>query len=212
MFLGVALTALEREAEAIGHYERAAELQPDLDEAHAARGSALTTLGRLDEAHQAYQTALALAPSRTSVHRRLAMAKHFAPGDPQLQAMEDLARNIGALEEEQKIGLHFALGKAYADLGDHPRAFGHLAQGNALKRRRIVYDERMAIAVIARIGHAFTARLIKRKSGLGAASKVPSSSSACRVRERHWSSRCSRAIRWFSAAANVMTSAMHWRN
>ncbi len=102
------------------------------------------------------------------------MAKHFAPGDLQLQAMEGLARNIGALEEEQKIGLHFALGKAYADLGDHVRAFDHLVQGNALKRRRIIYDERMALAVIARIGHAFTAELIKSKSGLGVhASKVP---------------------------------------
>jgi tetratricopeptide (TPR) repeat protein len=173
LFLGIALTALEREAEAIGYYERAAELQPDLAEAHAARGSALTTLGRLDEAHQAYETALALAPSRTSVHRRLAMAKHFAPGDRQLQAMEDLARNIGALEEEQKIGLYFALGKAYADLGDQARAFGHLAQGNALKRRRISYDERMALAVIARIRQAFTAELIERKSGIGVASNLP---------------------------------------
>ena len=37
--------------------------------------------------------------------------------------------------------IHFALGKALEDVGDYPRAFEHLLQGNALKRREIDYDE-----------------------------------------------------------------------
>jgi tetratricopeptide (TPR) repeat protein len=173
LFLGIALTAVEREEEAVACYERAIVLQPDLSDAHSGRGSALTTLGRIDEAHQAYETALALAPARANVHRRLAMAKRFMPGDPQLKAMEDLARDIGTLDEEQRIGLHFALGKAYADLGDRSRAFGHLVEGNALRRTRIVYDERVALVVIERIRLAFSPGLIGSKSGIGVASDLP---------------------------------------
>jgi hypothetical protein len=44
-----------------------------------------------------------------------------------------------ALSESERIDLHFALGKAYADIGDHARAFGHLAEGNARQRRQISF-------------------------------------------------------------------------
>src|SRR5262249_20864916 len=71
------------------------------------------------------------------------------------------------------IDLGFALGKAYDDLGEHERSFNHLLASNALKRRRIVYDEAATLGTFARICEVFTPELMREKRDLGDASPVP---------------------------------------
>ena len=69
--------------------------------------------------------------------------------------------------------LDFALGKAYADLKDHPRSFARLRAGNAAKRTTISYDETAALALFDRIEAVFTRGLIRAKSGGGDPSPMP---------------------------------------
>ena len=51
-----------------------------------------------------------------------------------------------AMEENEQIRLHFALGKALADVGRNDASFRHLLAGNALKRQAITYDEAATLA------------------------------------------------------------------
>ncbi|MFI5020208.1 MAG: sulfotransferase [Alphaproteobacteria bacterium] len=171
--LGNALAALDRPAEALAHYERALALKPDSAGAYANIGNLLMELGHLDEARQALEKAVALAPRRAMVYRHLARAKRFAAGDPALAAMEELAKDMAALGQEERIELHFALAKASADLEQHERSFRHLAQGNALKRQLVVYDEAHTLALFERIQAAFTPELMRDKAGLGDPSPLP---------------------------------------
>lgn len=60
--LGLALSRLDREAEALVHYDRAVVLKPDFAEGHANRGLTLKNLQRFEEALVAYDRALALKP------------------------------------------------------------------------------------------------------------------------------------------------------
>ncbi len=60
--LGTALLGLSRFEEAIGSYERALELQPNLSSAHLNRGHALRALGRNEEALTAYERAIGSSP------------------------------------------------------------------------------------------------------------------------------------------------------
>src|SRR6516225_146922 len=69
--------------------------------------------------------------------------------------------------------LHFALGKVYADLGQHERSFFHLIKGNALKRKQIVYDEAAALAQLERMREVFTAEALRQGRGCGDPSAVP---------------------------------------
>jgi hypothetical protein len=58
-------------------------------------------------------------------------------------------------------------------LGRHDEAFRHLAQGCALKRRELAYDEAAMLAYFARIKRVFTPELMRDKAGSGDPSSVP---------------------------------------
>jgi hypothetical protein len=69
--------------------------------------------------------------------------------------------------------LHFALGKAFDDLGQHERSFRHLRDGNALKRAGLAYQEKEVLLLLERIRTAFTPELMQQKYGEGHHSDVP---------------------------------------
>jgi tetratricopeptide (TPR) repeat protein len=167
--------AFERGAleEALGLYRRALALKPDLADACNNMGNALKELGSLDEARRAYLEALRLDPKLSGAYVNLADSMKFASGDPQLAAMEALMAQPDGLTETDRMQLHFALGKAYADLGQHHRSFEHLLAGNTKKRAAIAYDEAAAMALFDRIEEVFAAELVAAKGGQGDPSTAP---------------------------------------
>jgi tetratricopeptide (TPR) repeat protein len=171
--IGSSFAALGRMDEALAAYDAAFAINPAAPDLHHSLGYALETLGRLEEARQAFAKAVALAPHRADLYRGLAESKRFAPDDPHLAAMEELAGRMSSLGAEEQMGLHFALASAYDDLGRHEMAFPHLLQGNALKRHRLSYDEAAALGMFERIAAVFTPELMRRHRGAGADSSVP---------------------------------------
>ena len=99
--------------------------------------------------------------------------RRFSGDDRYFAQMLQLAETINALGTEEQIDLHFALGKAFADVGDHQRSFEHLLRGNALKRQQITYDEEKTLQRLERIRGVFTAEVLHDKSGLGCPSAAP---------------------------------------
>ena len=171
--LGNSLQALDRHEEALARYDRALALRPDHAGTHGNRGEVLKEIGRVEEARRAIETAINLSPRSTNLYLALAGTKRFAAGDPHLAAMEALARDTASLSREAQIPLHFALGKAFADFGQHERSVSHLTEGNALKRQAIVYDEAATLALVERIGAVFGPALMRTMRGQGDRSSVP---------------------------------------
>jgi Sulfotransferase family/Tetratricopeptide repeat len=171
--VGTALHALKRPKEAIGFYAKALAMRPDYGDAHANMGTALEVLGRTEQACYAYERAIELAPKRADFYRHLFTSKRATADDPRFSAMEGLAKEIVSLPAGQQIELHFALGKALADLGQHERSFRHLFEGNTLKRQQIVYDEAATLAMFDRIRAKFTPELMRSRGGQGDQSSVP---------------------------------------
>ena len=159
--------------DSLAHYRRALALKPDLADAYNNMGNVLKELGKLDEAHAAYLEALRLEPNITGVYVNLADSKKFAPGDPHLASMEELAAKADGLSKTDRMQLDFGLGKAYADLKDYDRSFRHLLAGNAAKRSTTAYDEQATFALFERIEALFTTELIEAKSGGGDPSPLP---------------------------------------
>jgi len=95
--------------------------------------SALLVAGRLDDASRVYAAAIGIAPEDVGIQLNYAAVKSFAEGDLRLARLELIAARENALSDSQRVALHFALGKAYADLKDGERSFRHLSLGNALK-------------------------------------------------------------------------------
>jgi tetratricopeptide (TPR) repeat protein len=173
--LGGSLEALERTDEAIACYDEVLAREPANARAHYFRGQAFRTLGRFAEAQASFEQAIALDSTKPEFYRGLAESKRFSADDPHLLAMEALARDMTALPPDGQIELHFALAKVYEDLGRHEDAFRRLVEGNALKRRRIVYDETETLGLFRRIASVFTPEFMRRpqKQDDGDPSELP---------------------------------------
>ena len=171
--LGTAHLAAGRNEDAIVHSEHALRADPSRALAHNNIGIALQALGRSEEAAAAYRRSIALAPRQATTHLNFAYLRRFTPGDPRLADLERLAADPGGLDVENRIAVHFALGKAYDDLADPARAFAHLRNGNALKRAETAYDEAAELGLLQRTRAVFTPGLMRDKRGAGDPSQVP---------------------------------------
>ena len=151
--------------EALAAYQRALISSPALAGAYSNRGHTLKDLGHFAGAEASYRRAIDLVPGNAKFHHGLAEIKRFDDaGDTQLVMMETQLAAIADLPADAQSHLLFALGKAYDDLGERERSFGHLLAGNSRKRGLIRYDEAATLALFERIQVTFTAELLERKS------------------------------------------------
>ncbi|HUN49511.1 MAG TPA: sulfotransferase, partial [Candidatus Sulfotelmatobacter sp.] len=128
--------------------------------------------GDFDDAVAHYDWAIALRPDDVEAHFNRAAIKTFHRGDADLAALEALA-GMHAMPEDKAAYVHFALAKALEDIGEHVRAFEHLHKGNALKRRRITYDETRFLRIFPRTASVYDRKLFARFRGEGEPSPVP---------------------------------------
>jgi tetratricopeptide (TPR) repeat protein len=171
--LGNALLALDRHEDAIAEYDKALAIDPSKAAVHNDIAAAHLVTGQLEAAYEAYEQALKWAPGNVAIHLNLASLKSFTADDPRLPALEKLAEDMSSLDETDRIALHFALGKALADLKLSERSFRHLLEGNRLKRSMISYDEEATLASFARTAEVFTPRLMRQKRGCSDPSRTP---------------------------------------
>ncbi len=135
-------------------------------------GHALKTVGRRDESIAAYRRSLEQQPDLGESWWSLANLKTLRFSDADIAAMQaQLARTD--LAEDDRLHLHFALGKALEDQAQDAEAFAHYREGNALRRRALAYDAEETSAQLARSKLVFTADFFAGRAGWGCEAPDP---------------------------------------
>ncbi|MDZ7840258.1 MAG: tetratricopeptide repeat protein [Gammaproteobacteria bacterium] len=164
---------LGRLEEAEHCHRRVTALDPESAVAHRHLGVTLAVLGRRDEAEASYRRALAIQPERAEVWYRLAEIGAFGKKGSDIERIEALLER-GDLEPGDRVHLHYAAGKAYADAGaDTESSFQHYLDGAAVQRSRIHYDVSGDETRFERIAEAFPAEVVERFGAAGCDSDVP---------------------------------------
>jgi len=170
---GAALARLGREAEALASFDSAIALYPGGASAYNNKGLALLQLGRFQEGERLIEAAIALDGRSGRAFYNLSLARKFEAGDVVLQKMEAFAREASSLDVESRIHLHFALGKAWADVRRFDLSFPHFSTGNRVKRAQSGYDETNVLGVLARTAALHSREWIEGCGGHGDPSPVP---------------------------------------
>ena len=170
---GFVLGKLKRFDEALASYDKALAIKPDFVEALNDRAIEMLVLGRLAEAQRDIERAIQLAPRNPRYYYTLGQITRYVAADPRVAAMEELVHDATSLAIDDRIHLHFALAKAYEDLGRPERAFSQLLAGNALKRSQITYEETITVRMHSQIQEAFIPELLQTFQNVGEPSRVP---------------------------------------
>jgi tetratricopeptide (TPR) repeat protein len=152
---------------------RAAALDPNSSTAQWLLGEVLKEQGRFDEATECYQRCLAIDPHCAPAYFGLASSKRFTDADRPLIEQMTLMLSAGGVSDPDLGGIHFALGKAFDDLGRYESAIWHYDEANRLSRTGRSFDrERLAQSADRLIG-AYTRDFFERNADLGSQSDMP---------------------------------------
>jgi tetratricopeptide (TPR) repeat protein len=171
--LGRALHDQGKSEEAIDALRHGLLLDASSAEAHNSLGLVLRAVGNLSEGRAALMEAIRLAPTGAKYRRHLSEMIRFRDGDSHLTEMERMLGELDTLAPGERTDLHFALGKAYDDLGRHAEAAQQWLQGNVLKRREVSYDAAAMDEGFERIRNAFAQDWLKIQQGVGHPSAIP---------------------------------------
>jgi tetratricopeptide (TPR) repeat protein len=134
-----ALGRIGEYGEAIASYEKVLKDHPNQPKAWMSYGHALKTVGRSEDGIAAYRKSLVLMPWLGEAWWSLANLKTFQFTDADIETMrKELVRTN--LASEDRLHLHFALGKALEDRGRYAEAFEQYEKGNAQHRAAVEYD------------------------------------------------------------------------
>ena len=138
----------------LGEYEQAQNvheqllaIDSDAPAAWVAYGHLLRTIGRKQDAIAAYRRALAINFRYGEAWWSLSNLKTEPIAPTDLEAMRQAAQEGGS--NENLFHLHFALGKAMEERGDHAAAFEHYHEANRLRRLTLNYDAREIERLVA---------------------------------------------------------------
>lgn len=127
------LTESKREKEAAGHWARAIQLDQGSSASYVAKAYSLRSIGQFDEALATFKQAIAATPRRPDPYIGYVSAKRIDESDrPILTQMQEILDLCG-LSPVDQIGLHFALGKGFDNLGEYESAISHFDEANLLK-------------------------------------------------------------------------------
>ena len=135
-------------------------------------GHTLRAVGRRDDAVAAYKRCLELAPDLGDAYWSLANLKVASFTEDQ-EATMHAALGRPDLSVDDRLHMHYALGKALEDRKDFAASFRHYAEGAKLRRTETPYDADNTSALTRRSMALFTSQFLDERADLGASEDDP---------------------------------------
>jgi tetratricopeptide (TPR) repeat protein len=164
---------------AIGEYQQAIDLYtqilaeyPNQAKVWLSFGHVLKTAGRRGECIHAYRKALELAPGFGEAYWSLANLKTFRFDAVDIATMRHRLE-LPEQSVEDKLHLHFALGKACEDEADFGASFEHYSAGNSLRRTQIAYNAADTSRLVQRSRALYTSEFFAARAGMGCPAPDP---------------------------------------
>ncbi len=170
---GQVLQAMGRSEAALADYDQAIALPGTAaEQALVSRAVLFMEQGDKTHAAAAFEQAAAAFPRSAAVWFNRADLAKFEPGEPAFATMQHLLDGEETSNNDKML-LHFGLGKAFLDIGDSEQAFDHLDAGNRMKRATLRYDAAAATAWMAEIATVMSPALLHGLSGHGVSATLP---------------------------------------
>lgn len=146
---------------------------PANGEAHVALGQILAEAGQSQDAAAHFERGIALDPGMVAAWYQFATSTKFTAGHGDYVARMEASLQRSDLTPPQRRSVHFALGKAYDDLGDYAAAIRHLDEANQLRGVQRRMDQELLARQTSHVIATTPPGFLDRRPDLGASDPTP---------------------------------------
>ena len=146
--------------DAIALYEKALSLNEDSIETNYNIAALHQTIGNYKKSIFYYNKILKLNPKFTKADFAIAMMSKYSENNEHFLNMKEKIKN-DVLNENEKMELYFALGKAYEDINDYDTAFLNFKNANIFRKKITGYKIKSDINQFDQIKKKFSKNILK---------------------------------------------------
>ncbi len=133
----------------------------------------LLTMNRKEEARPLIDVAREVASEMVAFYYNLTAFKKFTADDPDFIKMKELGLKSDEYGLQGRASIHFALFKAYENVGDYEKAFDALEKANVARGEMRKIPENKTMQLLAKRKETYTPKFIKDYEGKGCESDMP---------------------------------------
>ena len=154
-------------------FEKADELSPNNYRILHEWGVMERMAGHIERSQELIGRSLALFPEQPAALRTYGNDHKYAYGDPVFTRLNYAAARLADVQPIEQIHLHYALAKAYDDVGELDTAYRHYAIGGEKKRRTEQYNERANARMFQLLPQLVNAKTVSESKERGCDSELP---------------------------------------
>ena len=124
---------------AIDLYEKVLKKDENIESVYVNLAQAYQSTNKFEKSNQIIQEGLRKYPHQTKIDKLLSAQINYNKDDTHLNQMLDKLQN-SKFNDDQKINLYFAIGKAYEDKKKYSKSYEFYLKGNSLKREKIKFN------------------------------------------------------------------------
>jgi tetratricopeptide (TPR) repeat protein len=128
----VTLQQTDNQDKALELYKKLLDKHPASYHVYLSIGHLYKNFGSIDKSIKSYKQSYKINNQCGEAYWSLANLKTYKFDDKEIRNLENMVLNE-YINNEEKIPMHFALGKAFEDEGDYKKSFNHYELGNNLK-------------------------------------------------------------------------------
>ena len=170
--LSTALFRTDRYKEAIDIYNDILKVEPKNTDVMLSMGHLYKTSGEINKSIDSYQKAYETDKYFGDSYWSLANLKTYEFSDKEVSSMKQMVKDK-YIDEEEKVFMHFALGKAYEDREKFNLSFKNYKAGNQIKKNKALFNIDDFERDCNNQKDVCTNELFEMKKGWGSANKAP---------------------------------------
>jgi len=168
----VTLQQTNNQKEALELYDEILQIDKLNPEVLVSKGHLLKTFGDVNSSIKSYKSSYAIDKYYGDAYWSLANLKTYEFTDNEILQLEKMT-NDEYVNENEKIYMNFALGKAYEDRGDYDKSFQNYQEGNSTKKQFTKFDLALFDEECTNQKEVCTNDLFEQKKDWGLDSKEP---------------------------------------
>jgi len=170
--LSTALFRTDRYKEAIDIYNDILKVEPKNTDVMLSMGHLYKTSGKINKSIDSYQKAYKTDKYFGDSYWSLANLKTYEFTDKEVSSLKQMVKDK-YIDEEEKVFMHFALGKAYEDREKFNLSFEHYKAGNKIKKNKALFNIDDFERDCNNQKDVCTNELFEMKKGWGTENKAP---------------------------------------